>query len=161
MTDLEEGSDLSLDWAKLSKVAQCGEAVVPVCVQDAATREVLIVAYANERALREARRCRHCVLWSTSRGQLWVKGATSGDYLDLVQIRVNCEQNSLLYLVRPRRTGACHTKDENGNTRPSCYYRRLPFDNDDLLFCTRRPPARRDWTLAIVAFVLGVLIARR
>lgn len=160
MKELEEGSDLSLDWAKLAKVAQCGEAVVPVCVQDAETREVLIVAYANERALREARRCRHCVLWSTSRGQLWIKGQTSGDYLDLVQIRVNCEQNSLLYLVRPRRTGACHTKDANGNSRISCYYRRLPFDNDDLLFLEKRRP-RRDWSLVGLAFLLGVLLSRR
>merc|ERR1711879_88323 len=64
-------------------------------------------------------------LWSTSRKELWIKGKTSGDYLDLVEVRCNCEQNSLLYLVRPRRTGACHTKDSKGRTRRSCYYRRL------------------------------------
>lgn len=38
---------------------------------------------------------------------------------------MNCEQNSLLYLVRPRRTGACHTKGPDGVSRPSCYYRRV------------------------------------
>ena len=57
--------------------------------------------------------------------ELWVKGATSGDTLKLVEVRVNCEQNSLLYLVRPLGQGACHTKGVDGKARPSCYYRRL------------------------------------
>merc|ERR1712056_174116 len=73
-------------------------------------------------------RTQTCVLWSTSRNELWAKGATSGDVLDLVEVRCNCEQNSLLYLVRPRRAGACHTRDASGSTRPSCYYRRLHGD---------------------------------
>merc|ERR1712176_1260013 len=61
--------------------------------------------------------------------ELWAKGATSGDVLDLVEVRCNCEQNSLVYLVRPRRYGACHTK-KNGISRRSCYYRRLsPSDS--------------------------------
>lgn len=123
--ELEEGSDLYLDWSKLVKVAACGEGVVPVCVQDIDTLQVLIVAFANEFALAEALKTNTCVLWSTSRNELWIKGATSGDFLDLLEVRVNCEQNSLLYLVRPRRTGACHTKDASGASRRSCYYRRL------------------------------------
>jgi phosphoribosyl-AMP cyclohydrolase len=45
--------------------------------------------------------------------------------LDLVDVRINCEQNSLLYLVRPRGKGACHTKDRAGTPRRTCYYRRL------------------------------------
>jgi phosphoribosyl-AMP cyclohydrolase len=63
--------------------------------------------------------------WSTSRDELWVKGATSGDTLELVEVRVNCEQNSLLYLVKPLGQGACHTKGADGQARPSCYYRRI------------------------------------
>merc|ERR1712050_245158 len=80
---------------------------------------------ANRLALMETLRTKICTLWSTSRNELWVKGKTSGDFLDLVEIRCNCEQNSLLYMVRPRRTGACHTKDSSGSSRRSCYYRRL------------------------------------
>ena len=49
--------------------------------------------------------------------------ATSGDTLDLVDVRVNCEQNSLLYRVRPRTGGVCHTKDGDGAARTTCYYR--------------------------------------
>ena len=47
----------------------------------------------------------------------------------IVEIRVNCEQNSLLYLVRPLGKGACHTKDDHGNTRGCCYYRRIVGDH--------------------------------
>ena len=63
------------------------------------------------------------VFWSTSRNALWIKGATSGDFLELVETRVNCEQNSILYRVRPKGKGACHTRDASGKSRPSCYYR--------------------------------------
>ncbi|CAL1152541.1 unnamed protein product [Cladocopium goreaui] len=123
--ELEEGNQFLLDWYKLKKVAACESPVVPVAVQHADTMEVLIVAYANEQALVESFRRKICVLWSTSRNKLWIKGETSGDVLDLVEVRVNCEQNSLLFLVRPRLTGVCHTKGPDGSTRPSCYYRRV------------------------------------
>mmetsp|Transcript_490 Transcript_490/g.979 ORF Transcript_490/g.979 Transcript_490/m.979 type:complete len:192 (+) Transcript_490:83-658(+) len=123
--ELEEGPALKLDWTKLAKVAKADCDVVPVAVQDAGTAAVLILAYANETALKESLARGVCCLWSTSRNKLWIKGETSGDVLDLVEVRVNCEQNSLLYLVVPRRTGACHTRDAKGATRTSCYYRRL------------------------------------
>ncbi|CAK9111676.1 unnamed protein product [Durusdinium trenchii] len=129
---LEEGSEFLLDWQKLKKVALCESPVVPVAVQHADTLELLIVAFANEQALLETFRRKVCVLWSTSRNKLWIKGETSGDVLDLVEIRVNCEQNSLLYLVRPHRTGACHTKDAEGHSRPSCYYRRLKWPEEGI-----------------------------
>ena len=123
--DLEEGIELRIDFKKLEKVAACGEDVIPVAVQDADTKEVLILAYANQRALDSTLKNGTAAFWSTSRKELWVKGSTSGDTLELVEIRVNCEQNSLLYLVRPRGRGACHTKDETGTPRRTCYYRRL------------------------------------
>ncbi|MEW5958831.1 MAG: phosphoribosyl-AMP cyclohydrolase [Chloroflexota bacterium] len=122
---LEEGPDLRLDFSKLRKVAQGREAVVPVAVQDADTKAVLLVAYANQTALDYTLEHGLAAFWSTSRAELWVKGATSGDTLALVEVRVNCEQNSLLYLVRPLGQGVCHTKGPDGQARPSCYYRRL------------------------------------
>mmetsp|Transcript_30489 Transcript_30489/g.80866 ORF Transcript_30489/g.80866 Transcript_30489/m.80866 type:complete len:179 (+) Transcript_30489:47-583(+) len=122
---LEEGAELKLDWHKLDKVAAAKCDVVPVAVQDAKTGALLILAYANEAALKESLARKVCCLWSTSRNKLWIKGETSGDVLDLVDVRVNCEQNSLLFLVAPRNAGACHTRFPGGGTRPSCYYRRL------------------------------------
>ena len=129
---LEEGSALQLDFDKLAKVAQSGAAVVPVAVQDVATKDVLIIAYANEEALTYTRTHGVAAFWSTSRNELWVKGATSGDTLEVVEVRVNCEQNSVLYLVKVLGTGACHTRQADGQTRRSCYYRRV--DDDHLTF---------------------------
>jgi phosphoribosyl-AMP cyclohydrolase len=125
---LEEGSQLSLDFTKLRKIAAGREDVIPAVAQDAATGEVLILGYANKLALETALRERKAVFWSTSRNELWIKGLTSGDYLELVEVRVNCEQNSLLFKVRPAGQGACHTKGADGRSRSGCYYRRLRPD---------------------------------
>jgi phosphoribosyl-AMP cyclohydrolase len=86
---------------------------------------VLLVAFANETALYYTLEHNVAAFWSTSRDELWVKGATSGDTLEVVEVRVNCEQNSLLYLVRPVGEGACHTRGADGRSRRSCYYRRI------------------------------------
>jgi phosphoribosyl-AMP cyclohydrolase len=123
--ELEEGTRLTLEFDKLGKIGARGQNVVPVVLQHAETGEVLYVAYANREALAETLRRGEAVLWSTSRDELWHKGATSGDVLDLVDVRVNCEQNSLLYRVVPRTGGACHTKNAQGQARKSCYYRRI------------------------------------
>jgi len=128
MNELEEGTSARLDFAKLRKIAETGQAVLPVVLQHADTGEVLFIGYANEKALAETLRVKQAVLWSTSRNELWHKGATSGDWLDLVDVRVNCEQNSLLYRVRPR-SGVCHTKDASGAARKRCYYRVLKDAN--------------------------------
>jgi phosphoribosyl-AMP cyclohydrolase len=98
-----------------------------VAVQNADTREVILVAYTNELAMRKAFAERTLILWSTSRNVLWEKGKTSGETFDLLEARVNCEQNSLLYIVRPRRGGICHTKNQKDEPR-NCYYRRIDMD---------------------------------
>jgi len=123
--ELEEGNALSLDFGKLKKVVACGEDLVSAVAQDVDSGEVLIVGYANELALQTAMEEGMATFWSTSRNELWVKGKTSGDFLEIVEICVNCEQNSLLYSVRPKGKGACHTKGADGQTRSGCYYRVL------------------------------------
>ena len=100
--ELEEGTKLALDFKKLTKVASCGEDLIPAIAQDHETKEVLIVGYANQLAFETAMNEKMATFWSTSRNELWIKGKTSGDYLEIIEIRVNCEQNSILYLVRPR-----------------------------------------------------------
>ena len=131
--ELEEGHELALDFTKLKKVADCGEDLVPAVAQDASTGEVLIVGYANQLALETTLKEEMATFWSTSRNELWIKGKTSGDYLKLIEVRVNCEQNSLLYKVKPMGKGACHTKNQNGTPRSGCYYRTI-VDNDKLIF---------------------------
>jgi phosphoribosyl-AMP cyclohydrolase len=139
VNELEEGSEPRIDFEKLRKVGAREQGVVPVVLQDAESGAVLWVAYANEEALRETLRTRRAVLWSTSRGELWRKGATSGDWLELVEVRVNCEQNSLLYRVRPRGSGVCHTREPDGRARATCFYRVLAPEGDALAFV---PPSR-------------------
>jgi phosphoribosyl-AMP cyclohydrolase len=123
--ELEEGAVLNLDFTKLRKVASCEADVLPAIAQDARTGEVLIVGYANQLALDTALETDMATFWSTSRNELWIKGKTSGDFLKLEEVRVNCEQNSILYKVTPVGKGACHTKNKDGIARSGCYYRRL------------------------------------
>ena len=145
MEKLEEIDELRLDFTKLEKVggqvtatrasgaSSCDPGVIPVAVQNADTKEVILVAYTNEYAMKESFAKRKLVLWSTSRNQLWFKGETSGETFDLLEAYVNCEQNSLLYVVRPCRGGICHTKNAAGAPR-NCYYRKIDFDTLKLSF---------------------------
>jgi len=126
--NIEETTTLQLDFTKLDAV----QGVIPVAVQDSTTREVILIAYTNEQALRATQRTGELVLWSTSRNELWHKGAGSGNTFAVEEIRVNCEQNSLVYLVRPNGAGMCHTKGDDGLLRRTCYYRRV--DGDGLKF---------------------------
>ena len=129
LANIEEGTALELDFHKLDSVSGC----VPVAIQLADSRELLLVAYTNEAAMREALRTRRLVLYSTSRKTFWEKGATSDHRYELVRAYVNCEQNSLLYQVLPlpdnKPGGICHTCDPEGNARANCFYREIDFES--------------------------------
>jgi phosphoribosyl-AMP cyclohydrolase len=135
--EIEEGTPLRLDFSKIGTIAESVPGVIPAVAQDIETGLVLMVGYVNEEALKAALEQKVAVFWSTSRNELWVKGATSGDTLALIETRVNCEQNSILYLVRPKGEGACHTTDADGRSRPSCYYRVI--DEGELKHAPYRP----------------------
>jgi phosphoribosyl-AMP cyclohydrolase len=106
-----------------------GQKLLPVVTQNYATKEVLILSFVNKEAFEETRRSGYATYWSRSRNELWKKGLTSGDMLKIEEICINCEQNSLLYLVTPQGKGACHAKKENGMPYSSCYYRKINKDN--------------------------------
>jgi phosphoribosyl-AMP cyclohydrolase len=129
--ELEEGLKLDLDWDKVEKAAAACKGIIPVAVQNADTKEVILVAYINKLAFEESLKRKMLVLWSSSRQELWIKGLTSGETFELIEARVNCEQNSLLFIVRPNRGGICHTKNKNGEPR-DCYYRRIDLDTQQL-----------------------------
>ena len=132
MNELEEGTTLQLDFLKLARSVKEGESkILPVAVQNADTGEVILIAYVNQQAFTKAIETRTAVFWSTSRNELWEKGKTSGEVFDLLEVYVNCEQNSLLFKVRPRRGGICHTKNKNSQPR-NCFYRRLDPDTKKL-----------------------------
>jgi phosphoribosyl-AMP cyclohydrolase len=94
--------------------------LVPVVVQQHDTGEVLMVAWADRSALRRALELGEAVFYSRSRREQWHKGATSGNTQRLVDVRVDCDQDVVLYLVDQGVGGvACHTGER------SCFHRRL------------------------------------
>ncbi len=108
MSDAPEASAITFD----------ADGLIPAVVQDAATGEVLVLAWMNRASISHTYETGHVTFWSRSRDELWEKGATSGNYLDLVSIAKNCEANSLLVKARPAGP-TCHTGHQ------SCYYREL------------------------------------
>lgn len=127
---IEETNELMLDWNKIGSISEENK-VIPVAVQNYNTKEVILVAYVNEEALKESIRLRKAVFWSTSRNKLWFKGAESGNTFTLKHIFVNCEQNSLVYQVTPDKGNICHTS-YNGVAN-NCYYRELNMDTMKLI----------------------------
>ena len=90
--------------------------LVPVVAQDATTGEALMLAWANREALRLTGETGRAHYWSRSREALWAKGETSGNTQEIVEVRVDCDGDAILYRVR--QTGpACHTGER------SCFYR--------------------------------------
>jgi len=103
--------------------------LVPAVVQDANTGQVLMVAWMNEEALRHTQETGQAHFWSRSRQELWHKGATSGNVMNVREIRVDCDADTLLLLVDPAGP-ACHTGEQ------SCFYRRLQPSVLETLFAT-------------------------
>jgi phosphoribosyl-AMP cyclohydrolase len=85
--------------------------LIAAIAQDAETGEVLMLAWMNEEALRLTLSTRRATYWSRSRGALWVKGETSGHTQEVVEVRVDCDQDAVLLKVR-QTGGACHTGRE-------------------------------------------------
>ena len=92
--------------------------LVPAIVQDASSGEVLMLAYMNAEALERTLASGQTHFWSRSRQELWHKGATSGNVQQVVEIRIDCDEDTLLLRVHPSGP-ACHT----GNR--TCFYREL------------------------------------
>ena len=86
--------------------------LIPVIVQDATTERVLMLAYADDEAIRRTRETGDAWFWSRSRQEHWHKGATSGHTLAVEEIRDDCDGDALLYRVRPNGP-ACHTGAES------------------------------------------------
>ncbi len=90
------------------------------CVtMDSTTQDILMVAYMNEEALQETLRTGRAVYYSRSRKALWRKGEKSGNWQEVQEVRVDCDQDCLQLLVKQTGGAACHTG------RHSCFYRRI------------------------------------
>ena len=98
--------------------------LVPAVVQDADTKDVLMLGFMNRAALEKTVREGKVTFWTRSRQKLWTKGETSGNTLNFVSLRINCNDDSLLVLAHP--IGAtCHTG------HPTCYYREVMAEDQE------------------------------
>ena len=82
--------------------------LVPAIIQDAVTRKVLMLGFMNEEAYQKTLATKHVTFWSRSRNTLWTKGETSGNFLNLVDIKVDCDNDTLLVQAHPDGP-TCHT----------------------------------------------------
>ena len=92
------------------------DGLLPAIAQDATSGEVLMLAWMNAEALALCLQERRAIYWSRSRGALWRKGATSGNIQELVDIRLDCDGDTILLKVNQIGEGACHTG------RASCFF---------------------------------------
>jgi phosphoribosyl-AMP cyclohydrolase/phosphoribosyl-ATP pyrophosphohydrolase/phosphoribosyl-AMP cyclohydrolase len=102
----------------LAEIVFDDRGLAPAIVQDVMTGQVLMVAWTNAKALRLTQETGQAHFWSRSRQELWHKGATSGNFLAVREIWVDCDADTLLFKVDPAGP-ACHTGQR------SCFYRRL------------------------------------
>ena len=99
---------MSLDPAVAARLKRNADQLVPAVVQDATSREVLMLAWMDDEALARTLATRRGTYWSRSRGAYWVKGETSGNTQHVREVRLDCDGDTLLLLVD--QTGpACHT----------------------------------------------------
>lgn len=92
--------------------------LVPIVVQDSTSAEVLMTAWANEEALRQTALGGELTFWSRSRKELWKKGETSGNVMKVIELRIDCDGDTLLAIVEPSGP-ACHTG------KRTCFHRSL------------------------------------
>jgi phosphoribosyl-AMP cyclohydrolase / phosphoribosyl-ATP pyrophosphohydrolase len=100
------------------KIKLSGEGLIPAIIQDHRDGTVLMMAYMNRSALDRTIRTRQVHFWSRSRKRLWHKGATSGNFMAVKEIRIDCDADALLLLVEPEGP-ACHTGQW------SCFFRSI------------------------------------
>lgn len=113
----ETGLTISLDW--LEQIAWNSNGLIPVIAQDAASGDILMLAWMNRAALSASVERGEAIYWSRSRAKLWHKGETSGNVQVIVDIRLDCDNDALLLLVEQQGNIACHTG------RRSCFFQQL------------------------------------
>lgn len=109
---------MNLNANALAAINWSNGELIPAIVQDFQTREVLMMAYMNSASLQRTLDSGEAVFWSRRQKELWRKGATSGNTQRVVEIRIDCDADTLLLLVEPAGP-ACHTLAN------SCFFRNL------------------------------------
>jgi phosphoribosyl-AMP cyclohydrolase/phosphoribosyl-ATP pyrophosphohydrolase/phosphoribosyl-AMP cyclohydrolase len=120
--DAPTGAPISATAEELAAVAWNADGLAPAIVQERATGQVLMLAWMNEESLRLTLAEGRTVFWSRSRQELWRKGDTSGDRQWLREAYLDCDGDTLLFVVEQEGRGACHTGER------SCFFRAFGSD---------------------------------
>ena len=108
--------------------------ILPVIVQEYSSGQILMLGYANKKAFELTLEKEKAPFWSTSRYTLWTKGETSGNYLTIKNIIIDCDQDAIIYQVELMGSGVCHTLNTKGEHRKACFYRRYDMEKRELEF---------------------------
>jgi phosphoribosyl-AMP cyclohydrolase len=113
---LDDGETDDMDFSKL-------DGLIPAVIQDAGTNEVLMVGFMNEEALGLTRKTGFATFFSRTRNTLWMKGETSGNRLQVLELLTDCDDDTVLVKVKRLGDGkVCHTGER------TCFFRALPAD---------------------------------
>ncbi|HOL22513.1 MAG TPA: phosphoribosyl-AMP cyclohydrolase [bacterium] len=120
-----------MDNKILAQVKFDKKGLVPVVVQSAKTKKVIMLAYMNEEALSKTLKTGKMHYYSRSRKKLWLKGEESGNFQEVKDMYIDCDADTLLFVVE-QKGGACHTGHY------SCFFRKLNDKKDDFIITGKK-----------------------
>lgn len=104
---------------KLNQLAFNADGLIPTVVQEQSTNEILMVAYSNPESIELSLNTLNAHFWSRSKKKIWLKGETSGNILKIFNIYTDCDNDTLIFEVELKGTGACHTGTK------TCFFKKV------------------------------------
>ena len=104
---------------KINQLVFNSEGLIPTIAQEKSTNEILMMAYSNKNSIEMTLETKKAHFWSRSKKKLWLKGETSGNKLNIVNIYTDCDNDTLIFEVELMGVSACHTG------KKSCFYKKL------------------------------------
>ena len=111
-----------MEMITIEKLKFDANGLIPTVIQDEKTNQVLMLAYMNAESFQLTLETKETHFWSRSRQELWHKGATSGNIQKVIEVKVDCDEDTLLIRVHPAGP-ACHTGEQ------TCFYRNIKEEN--------------------------------
>jgi phosphoribosyl-ATP pyrophosphohydrolase/phosphoribosyl-AMP cyclohydrolase len=111
----------------IENIAFDEKGLIPVIVQDAFSGEIRMLAYANKEAIKKTIETGYAHYFSRSRNSIWKKGETSGELQEVLEIRIDCDNDTLIYMIKQQKDIACHTGNRN------CFFRAFDKEKPSLM----------------------------
>jgi phosphoribosyl-ATP pyrophosphohydrolase/phosphoribosyl-AMP cyclohydrolase len=111
----------------IENIAFDEKGLIPVIAQDAFSGEIRMLAYANKEAIKKTIETGYAHYFSRSRNTIWKKGETSGELQEVLEIRIDCDNDTLIYMIKQQKDIACHTGNRN------CFFRAFDKEKPSLM----------------------------